>query len=462
MALIIDFIQNFAREFIYLTLEMGIYLLIGFLVAGIIHAFLPDGFVSKHVGKKGFWSSFKSAMFGVPLPLCSCGVVPTALSLKKSKASNGAVVSFLISTPQTGIDSIAATYSLLGSAFAFFRVIVAFITGVIGGFITDLFVRGEEYNPEIVEENPCGCGSEETSCCSTENHIADDACGCEEDNCECEEDSCGCNSENDKSHYTFLEKVKEVFRYGFGELLESIAKWLVLGLVIGALISVIVPDNFFSLYLSNRFLTYLLILAVSVPVYICATGSIPIASSLILKGVSPGAAFVFLMAGPATNSVTFTVLLKTIGKKSTLIYIFTIIMGAVVGGLIIDFYFIDLMLRQIAANHSAQTMSIVKIVGGIIFAILLIFALIPKKKDSCGCEVDLEEERLEQKFEPKVFKVKGMTCNHCKINVSRIVESIKGIKNYSINLEAGELVVEGEFDLTVLKESLEEYGYSIK
>ena len=447
MSLIIDFFIEFLKELAYLTGEMGIYLLLGFFIAGIIHSFLPEGFVSKHVGEKGFVSSFKSALFGVPLPLCSCGVVPTALSLKKSGASNGAVVSFLISTPQTGMDSIAATYSLLGSFFAFFRVVVAFITGIIGGFITDVFVKEEEV-ADIKDkgfEPSCGCGSEENYCSV-------------EDNC-----GCGCDSENKSSGYSLMERVKDVFKYGFGELLESIAKWLVLGLVIGALISVIVPDNFFSLYLSNRFLTYILILAVSVPVYICATGSIPIAASLILKGVSPGAGFVFLMAGPATNSVTFTVLYKTIGKKSTLIYLITIVLGAIVGGLIIDFFFLDLTVKQVIANRSVSSMSLTKIIGGIVFALLLLKALTPKKKESCGCNGEVKvEEKVNEGVEKRIFKVNGMTCNHCKMNVSKIVSEIKGVKNYSINLETAELFIEGDFDFEVLKRSLEKSGYSIE
>ena len=445
MSLIVDFITEFIKELAYLTGEMGIYLLLGFLIAGIIHAFLPEGFVSRHVGERGFVSSFKSALFGVPLPLCSCGVVPTALSLKKSGASNGAVVSFLISTPQTGMDSIAATYSLLGSFFAFFRVVVAFITGIIGGFITDIFVKDE-------------------GVADVENKSFEVSCGCDSEKSECSvEDNCGCDSENNNADYSLMERVKGVFKYGFGELLESIAKWLVLGLIIGALISVIVPDNFFSLYLSNRFLTYLVILAISVPVYICATGSIPIAASLILKGVSPGAGFVFLMAGPATNSVTFTVLYKTIGKKATLIYLITIVSGAIVGGLIIDFFFFELTVKQLIANHSVSSMSVTKILGGIIFALLLLKALIPKRNENFGCKAEVKDkEKVDKDIEKKVFKVNGMTCNHCKMNVSKIVSEIKGVKNYSINLETAELSIEGEFDFELLKRSLEKSGYSIE
>ncbi len=438
MALIIKFVTDFLKELAYLTGEMGIYLLLGFLIAGIIHSFLPDGFVQRHVGEKGFVSSFKSALFGVPLPLCSCGVVPTALSLKKSGASNGAVVSFLISTPQTGVDSIAATYSLLGSFFAVFRVVIAFVTGVVGGFITDLFVKEDE----LLDRESTGSSINNTGCCSVE-------------------DNCGC--EDGKSGNGFSEKLKDVFEYGFGELLESIAKWLVVGLLIGALISVVVPDEFFTIYLSNRFLTFFLVLAVSVPVYICATGSIPIASSLIMKGISPGAAFVFLMAGPATNSVTFTVLFKTIGRKATFTYIFTIVFGAIAGGLVIDFFFFDLMVKQVIANHSANSMSLIKVLGGVVFGLLLIKALLPLKKKACECEGEENGNSCSLKNDnATVYKVKGMTCNHCKMTVSKIVSETKGVKDYSINLETGELFLEGEFDFNSLKDSLEEYGYSIE
>ncbi len=441
MEVIINFIKSFFHELFYLTSEMGIYLLLGFLIAGLIHAFLPESFINKHIGKRGFLSSFKSSLLGVPLPLCSCGVVPTALSLKKSGASNGAVVSFLISTPQTGMDSIAATYSLLGGFFAFFRVVVAFITGVIGGFITDLFSKQKSGDLNSNTNGFINKSIDKISCCSEVNNGY-------------------CGTELKKGG--FFYRLKTVFSYGFGELLESIAGWIALGLVIGALISVVVPDNFFSLYLSNRFVMYLLILAVSAPLYICATGSIPIASSLILKGISPGAAFIFLMAGPATNSVTFTVLYKTIGRKSTFFYIGTIILGAIAGGFLIDYLFFDVAMKQIAANQSVSSISLIKTIGGVVFGFLLLKALLFKKKEECGCS-DGKSERCSVKEEDSfVYKVKGMTCNHCKITVSKIVENIKGVKNYSINLEKGELLVTGDFDLESLKSSLKEYGYSIE
>ena len=429
----VDSIIKFLKELLFLTNEMAIYLILGFFIAGLIHAFLPQDLIKTQIGKKGFLSSLKSALLGVPMPLCSCGVVPTALSLKKNGASNGAVVSFLISTPQTGIDSIMATYGLFGRFFAFFRVVVAFITGVVGGFITDLIDGEKEFgkeNPDVdLKENLC-CGG---SCAVPENSVLEKS---------------------------FLAKLKDAFSYGFGELLDSIARWVLIGLVIGALISALLPENFFTLYLSNGFLTYALVLLVSIPVYVCATGSIPIAASLVLKGISPGAAFVFLMAGPATNSVSFTVLYKTIGRKATFVYLATIVVGALLGGIIIDFFFFDIAIKEVFVNNSTSSLSYFKIFGTVVFAILLLKSLIFKGANKKEIHSLPTEKKNNKNI--KSFKVDGMTCNHCKMTVSNILGEIQGIEWYSISLEERTVVVKGDFDLNLLKELLEKEGYSLE
>ncbi len=422
---IVNFFLKFIREFYLLTYDMAIYLLLGFFFAGILHSFLPEGFVSRHVGKRGVLSSLKAALFGVPLPLCSCGVVPTSLSLKKSGASKGAVVSFLISTPQTGFDSIAATYSLLGGLFAIFRVVVAFITGVIGGILTDLFVNKEENSNEIDEAKNGYCSS-----------------------------NCEVNIKIENTH-SLKNRIKSAYEYGFGELVSSIARWIVMGLFIGALISTIIPDSFFTTYLENGVITYLIVLIVSIPVYVCATGSIPIAASLILKGISPGAAFIFLMAGPATNSVTFTVLYKTIGKKATFIYLSTIIAGSILGGALIDLFFMKSMVSAVIKRHSISHFSILKVLGAILLVALLLKALFFKyfKKEKGGSEMG---------FDVKKYMVEGMTCNHCKMTISKIVEKLEGVKNYSVSLEEKILTVEGSFDESLLFSLIEEAGYGVK
>ncbi len=438
MNYLFDFVEKFLKEFFILTSEMGIYLISGFFVAGLIHVFLPDSLVEKHVGKRGFFSSVKSALFGVPLPLCSCGVVPAALSLKRSGASKGSVVSFLVSTPQTGMDSIAATYSLLGGFFAFFRVVVAFISGVAGGVLTDLVDREEKEKEDIdgVNENAPDCH------CVSEGYC--------------------CNEGSESKKTGLWGNIKQAFNYGFGELLDSIAKWIVVGLVLGAFIDVILPENFFSLYLPNRMALYFVLLLVSIPVYVCATGSIPIASSLILKGVSPGAAFVFLMAGPATNSVTFTVLLKSIGKKATIFYLLSIVFGAILGGITIDLFFSNLIVKQVLILNSQSSFSFMKVSGGVLLLLLLIFSFVKgflfkrslKDEQIEDCEIINKEDTF-------VFKVEGMTCHHCVETVSSILDGIEGIESFSISPEDGTVLIKGNFDFDSLRNAIEHAGYSV-
>ena len=251
-------------EFIYslinMLAEMAPYLLLGFLVAGVLYAFVPGEFYRKHLSRPGAWAVIKAALIGVPLPLCSCGVLPTAVSLRRNGASRGASTSFLIATPQTGIDSIAATYSLLGPAFAIIRPVAALVTAFIGGMLVN---------------------REDTSCDVTADKEVDTIDAPASD--------------------SFIGKIRDALRYGFVEMVQNIGKWLIIGLVIAATITVFVPDGFFTFFADYPLLSMIAVVIVAVPMYVCSTGSIPIALSLMLKGLSPGAAFVLLMAGPAAN-----------------------------------------------------------------------------------------------------------------------------------------------------------------
>ena len=276
--------------------EMAPYLLLGFLIAGMLYAFVPSDFYRNHLSHPGVWAVIKAALIGVPLPLCSCGVLPTAVSLRRNGASRGASTSFLIATPQTGIDSIAATYSLLGPAFAIIRPVAALITAFVGGMLVSR------------EEKACGC--DETATVDTIDAPASD---------------------------TFMGKMSDALRFGFIEMVQNIGKWLVTGLVIAAAITVFVPDGFFTFFADYPLLSMLAVVIVAVPMYVCSTGSIPIALSLMLKGLSPGAAFVLLMAGPAANFASIMIVGRSLGRKTAAIYIGTIVIGAIVIGLCIDY-----------------------------------------------------------------------------------------------------------------------------
>lgn len=290
-----DYIKGFGTELLFILTEMAPYLMLGFIFAGLLHLLFPKKKVRQFMGQNNFRSILNASLLGVPLPLCSCGVIPTGISFYKHGASKASTVSFLISTPQTGVDSIFVTYSMLGLPFAIIRPIVAFLTGLFGGLIT------KKIDPEKEEKEIQPNGTEE---------------------------------EIPKG---FVPKIKEMFRYSFIEFLQDISNWLIIGLLLAALISVIVPDDFFADKIHNDFLGMLVILVISIPVYICATASVPVAAVLMLKGLSPGAALVLLMAGPATNAATITLIGKILGKKSLIGYLGAIITGALLSGLIIDY-----------------------------------------------------------------------------------------------------------------------------
>lgn len=293
--------------------EMSPFLLLGFLIAGIMHAFIPAMVYSRYLAGHNMRSVFYAALMGIPLPLCSCGVLPTAMGLRKEGASKGATVSFLIATPETGVDSIAATYSLMGLPFAIVRPITAFITSLFAGGLINAF------------------DNEGKDCCHChENDNEDDNCCCH-----CHDDHPKQAGGNAKP-LTFTQKVKEALRYAFVDMMGDIGKWLVVGLVIAGLITVFVPNEFFAVFKGNTLLSMLLVLCIAIPMYICATGSIPIAAALMLKGLTPGAALVLLMAGPACNMASMLVINKTLGRKSLMLYLLSIIATTMTAGAVID------------------------------------------------------------------------------------------------------------------------------
>lgn len=294
--------------------EMSPYLMLGFLISGLLHVYVPKTLYARFLNRKGFGSVLGAAILGVPLPLCSCGVIPMAVSLKKEGASDGATVAFLVGTPQTGVDSILATYSLLGLPFAIIRPVAAFFVALFGGVLVDKFGGESKVNYKKLRLAP-----------QQESKPTHDTCGC------------GCS----QHHHADTPQQKKNFwtalRYGYVDMMQDFGKWLVIGLVVAAAITSFIPDSVFVLFKEYYILNILLILLLSAPMYVCATGSIPIALSLILKGVSPGAAFVLLMAGPATNVASLIILRKEIGVRKTLIYLLSIIVGAIGCAFIIDF-----------------------------------------------------------------------------------------------------------------------------
>ncbi len=413
------YILLFFHEFLNLTNEMSPYLLLGLLFAGILHVFIKKETVSKYLGKKNLKSVLIAALFGIPLPLCSCGVIPTGVAFHKEGASKGATVSFLISTPQTGIDSILVTYSLMGLPFAIFRPIIALLTGLFGGLLTN-FISKEKKNTEFVS--------------STDNV------------CELKQ-------------HTKENKIIQLLKYAFIEFIDDIAKWLIIGLLIATTISIIVPDDFFSTYLKNDFLSMIVILIASIPLYVCATSSVPIALVLLLKGISPGAALVFLMAGPATNAATIAVLGKTLGKKATISYIISIIVGAMFFGLLVDnFIPREWLLDSINLNpleHNHILPHWFGVVSSIILMSLIIFSL-SKKIFNKFFNKQIKINTMNE----TTLTVKGMTCNHCKANVEKNLIKLEEIDEVVATPTTNSVYIKGSnLNEEKIKQIINDLGY---
>lgn len=464
-----DFAIQYLRTFFSLFVEMAPYLLLGFLFAGILHIAFRGNSLAKFLGKPGPASSVKAAMLGVPLPLCSCGVIPTGLSLHKHGASKGATVSFLVSTPQTGLDSIFATSALMGWPMAIVRPIAAFVTGVVGGILTDRF---DKPAPATITAIRMPQGSRMTSLAlapakvgvSPLTLVKPVAAGapCSGNGCcsaeQAEQIAAGSSTPGPRGIWA---NTKEIFRYGFEELLGGIAKWLLQGLAIAALISLVVPDDFFARYLSNYWLSVLLVLAVSVPLYVCATGSIPVAVALMMKGMSPGVAFVFLMAGPATMASTIAVVGKSLGRKTLAIYLGAIVAGAVLFGFLIDSvlpasWFLLPMGHHAHHAHEEMLPLWFQYACAVLLAVFLLNVyrdkLLPRKKNAALSEVPMKSVTL---------KIDTITCNNCKRHLERDVGNVAGVTRVVADVPASTLMVEGGFDDAAVRAAIVSAGYQV-
>ncbi|MGN1245848.1 MAG: SO_0444 family Cu/Zn efflux transporter [Muribaculaceae bacterium] len=412
--------MEFFNSLLAMLNGMSPYLLLGFLIAGVLHSFVPEWVYSRHLAGNDVKSIVKAALLGIPLPLCSCGVLPTAVSLRNSGASRASSTSFLIATPQTGVDSIAATYSLLGPAFAVIRPVAALVTAMLGGCLAAA-VEGKVESTAVGD----GCNGD---------------CG----------DGCG-----DCKAATTAGKCLEALKYGFFDMMKSIGKWLAIGLVVAALINVLVPDDFFARYAQYPMLNMLVVLAVSVPMYVCATGSIPIALSLMMKGLTPGAALVLLMAGPAANFASVLVIRRSFGLNATRAYLASIIGGAVAFGMIVDYvlpgeWFVPQMAP--AMIHSSGGMNVFHTICSVALVAMLVVAQASKVMKSMKIKNTVTTMTKE-------FKIKGMMCAHCQANVEKNLSALPGVTKVSVDLAKGIAYVEGEVDSDVVIAKITEIGY---
>ena len=369
-------ITHFFEALWQLSLAMAPYILFGLLFAGILHELVPDSIVTKHLGKDNISSVVKSTVFGIPLPVCSCGVIPLATSIKKSGASKGATLSFLISTPITGVDSIMATYGIFGWIFTLYRAVTSMIIAMVAGILTNIFDK-EEAVVEV-KKPTFSAMAPQASASFTIN-----APKVEEESCGTGTGSCCSSGTAEKKSFSFMAAMK----YAFITLLGDIAKPLFWGLILGALITVAIPDNLAELIKDNSWLSYLIVIVIAVPMYVCATASLPIAAGLMLAGVSAGAAFVFLSAGPATNTVTIGVVKKMLGSKSLAIYLGSIIIGSILFGLGLDYIFDASAIDPTSLIHMDEKGGIISILSSIVlWGLVLWFMVKPyfEKKDACS------------------------------------------------------------------------------
>ncbi len=313
--------------------EAAPYLILGFAVAGILHVMVPDEKILKYLGKSAgkFRSALNASLLGIPLPLCSCGVVPTALSLKNRGATKGATLSFLISTPETGVDSIAITYALLDPIMTVFRPLASMVTALLTGIAEN--VMGEK--KEVASQKKNILMMQPMAACS------DSSCSCN-------------NSSFSAADASTLRKLQEAFRYSFVELLGDISTWLIVGILIAGVISYMIPDDLVGDYLGGGIFSMLIMLVIGIPLYICATASTPLAAALVSKGMSPGTAFVFLLAGPATNAATITMVAKFLGRRSATLYLGMIALCSLAFGLFLDAIYFRLGIEASSIVGSAS------------------------------------------------------------------------------------------------------------
>ena len=413
--MVLEWIEQYWDALVLMTAEMAPYLLLGFFIAGILRVFVPRSLYTKHLARPGMKSVVKAAALGVPLPLCSCGVIPTTVGLRREGASHGACTSFLIATPQTGVDSIAATYSLMGLPFAIVRPVAALFTAIFGGWLVNKYTHEDK------------------------EAVADVTLG----------DSC-CHSPGENK--SLVGKLKEAFSYAFVEMMEDVGKWLVIGLLIAALITVAVPNEWLAALHDYKFLNMLIVLAIAIPMYVCATGSIPIAVSLMAKGLTPGAGLVLLMAGPAVNSASMLVIGKVFGKRTLWLYLLSIIIGAMLFGLGIDYllpgeWFAVKSGITDAACHE-EGIGIFSYICTALLLVLLLRALF------AGHHHHHDEAEADSCI---IYNVEGMNCSHCAANVEKAIAAVEGVEHVEVSLHEGTASIKGspnEADILLAVESI--------
>ncbi len=380
------------------------WLLLGTTLAGLLPRLLPPNLIRQHL--RGPGGVVKAVMIGVPMPLCSCGVIPAGIGLRQDGASRGSAIGFLISTPQTGVDSILVSASFLGWPFALFKVASAALTGLIGGWMTDRLVPEDQEDALRESRRAFSRG-----------------------------------------------RFEGMVEHGL-DLLRSIWRWLVVGILVSAAIDVFVPDQALSgLGAYGIVVAALGTLVVSLPLYVCATASVPIAAALVASGLPTGAALVFLMAGPATNVATMGAVYRSFGTRTLAIYLSTVIVGSVGLGVLFDSQLGSAAANAVSIGHGETN-------WWTLVAVIVLLALFALFAWQDGARMWSERiQRSSSVGEVREVDVRGMSCGNCVQRLERALREIEGVRDVTVTLEPGQAVVSGSIDDSTLREVVKAAGF---
>ncbi len=357
--------------------EAAIFVLVGFAIAGLLEGWLAGGRLLRFFKGDSPRSVILATLLGVPLPLCSCSVLPTAVTLRKRGASKGATLSFLISTPETSVTSILLTYALMGPLLAVVRPLAAAATAISAGLAENALTRyllgtskraasdddgapdgdaadvpaAREEHGHATHEHAAQAHAEHTHAGHTDaGHTHAEHTHAGHGAPEEHGDTCGHDHDHDHGDHSHepaafaadvtppagaAAKLQQGMRFAFVDLFDDIFGWMMVGILAAAAIQVWLPPDALATLTGGAFTTMLVMVVIGVPLYVCAEASTPIAAALVAQGLDPGAALVFLLVGPATNIGSLGVLDKMLGRRTVAVYLAAIIIVALVmGGLL--------------------------------------------------------------------------------------------------------------------------------
>lgn len=425
-----DTIYGVAVECWLVLGQMAPYLLLGFLVAGVLSVGVSPRYIERHLGGNGYGAIFKAAIFGIPLPLCSCGVIPVSASLRRHGASRAATASFLLSTPQTGVDSIAVTYAMLGPVFAIYRPVVALLTGFLGGMLVRLLGESESQSETTADHDP----------------QVQSASG----------------SDTDESHVLI-----RILKYGFVTLPRDISVALIIGVLVAGALSALIPPDQLKPYVGGGVLAVLLLMAAGIPIYVCATASVPLAAAFMHLGASPGAALAFLITGPATNAAAFTTIWKVLGRRTALVYLGAVALAAILAGLTLDWLFPNMTCRMTdhsAHDHAAAGGSLIAHSSAVLLSAVLLWSYFSSRRSATpAAPVSQESGASPRDGCRQILYVTGMHCSHCVESVRRALMEVAGVRAVEIESTAGPVTVHGAgLDRDALRQVVLGLGYSVR